>query len=246
MKAAVAPVFVPWAMLAGYDTEGQFEVTAFATTVAVDDFDLKVYGAAVSVSDKLELSVAHQDIKVKPLALDIEQAVFGAKLKLAGDLVYTRLPQISIGLQYKVLDDPTVPFLLGAADDSGIDYYVAMSKLHLGAAFGYNVLWNMTARATKSNQNGLLGHGGDLNDDYEIMLEGSAAILLNRHLAFGIDYRTKPDNLSVVPEDRWADFFVAYFPNKHINVTAAYADLGNIAGLPDQTGVYLSITGYFR
>ncbi len=237
---------VPWAILAGYDTDEQVAVSSFATAVNVDDFRLRVYGAALSVSDRLELSVAHQDIEVVPLGVDIEQSVIGAKLKLAGDLLYTSLPQISAGLQYKRLDDPSVPFLLGARDDAGIDYYVAASRLNLGAVFGYNLLWNVTARATRANQNGLLGHGGDLNDDYEIMLEGSAAVLLNRHLAVGFDLRGKPDNLSSVPEDRWADIFVAWFPNKHINVTAAWADLGNIAGLPDQRGVYVSLTGYLR
>lgn len=237
---------VPWAVLTGYATENQVAVSAFATRVDVDDFGLQVYGGALNVSDRLELSFAHQDIEVRPLNVDIQQSIYGAKLKLAGDLLYTRLPQISAGLQYKELDNAAVPNLLGAADDSGTDFYIAASKLNLGAVFGYNLLWNVTARATRANQNGLLGHGGDNNDDYELMLESSAAILLNRHLALGVDYRQKPDNLSAVPEDRWYDVFIAYFPNKHINITAAYADLGNIAGLPDQRGVYVSITGYLR
>lgn len=237
---------VPWAVLAGYATDEQVAVTVFTTHVNLDDFGLKVYGGALSVADRLELSYAHQRIDVRPLGLDIEQSIFGAKLKLAGDLVYTSLPQISIGMLHKQLDDPAVANLLGAADDKGTDYYVAISRLNLGAVFGYNLLWNVTARATRANQNGLLGHGGDNNDDYELMLEGSAAVLLNRHLAFGVDLRDKPDNLSAVPEDRWLDVFVAYFPNKRINITAAWADLGNIAGLPDQRGAYVSITGYLQ
>ena len=68
----------------------------------------------------------------------------------------------------------------------------------------------------------------------------------NRHLAFGIEYRQKPDNLSFAREEDWNDVFIAWFPNKHINVTAAWADLGDIAGVKDQQGWYLSLTAYLR
>jgi len=46
-------------------------------------------------------------------------------------------------------------------------------------------------------------------------------------------------------EQDWKDLFVAWMPNKHVSVTAAYLDLGNIAGASDQTGWYLSVTGYW-
>ncbi|MDZ7683750.1 MAG: DUF3034 family protein [Gammaproteobacteria bacterium] len=235
---------VPWAMLSGYDTAEQISATAFATDVQVDDFRLRVHGGALSIRDRVELSIARQALDVEPLATRIRQDVFGLKARVTGDLVYGPLPQISVGIQHKRLDDATIANMLGARDDTGTDIYAAASKLHLGGAFGYNWLWNLTARATRANQNGLLGHGGDNNNDYELMLEGSAAILLGRHLAVGLDYRFKPDNLSAVPEDHWADVFVAIFPNKHFNVTLAWVDLGNIAGSPDQRGIYFSVTGY--
>ena len=91
--------------------------------------------------------------------LDIKQRVLGVKARLYGDIVYSRFPQISLGIQHKKLDDPTVAFLLGADDDSGTDIYLSASKLHLGAIAGYNWLWNVTARSTEANQTGLLGFG---------------------------------------------------------------------------------------
>ena len=42
-------------------------------------------------------------------------------------------------------------------------------------------------------------------------------------------------------EDDWFDFFAAYAFNDHVTLTAAYADLGSIATLEDQRGLYLSL-----
>jgi hypothetical protein len=57
----------------------------------------------------------------------------------------------------------------------------------------------------------------------------------------GLEYRQKPDNLSFAVEDDWSDAFVAWFPNKHVAVVAAWAELGSIATLEDQNGLYLSV-----
>jgi hypothetical protein len=93
---------------------------------------------------------------------------------------------------------------------------------------------------------GLLGYGGDDNNSYKLVPELSALVLLDEGLAVGAEYRYKPDNLSAFKEDRFADVFVAYFPNKNLNLTVAWADLGSIAGSEDQSGLYASITGYFK
>ncbi|MDP1931747.1 MAG: DUF3034 family protein, partial [Gammaproteobacteria bacterium] len=49
--------------------------------------------------------------------------------------------------------------------------------------------------------------------------------------------------LSALKEDSATDIFVAWLPSKRFSVTAAWVDLGEIAGAPDQTGFYLSIQG---
>ena len=60
-----------------------------------------------------------------------------------------------------------------------------------------------------------------------------------------MEYRTKPDNLVGLKEDDWVDVFAAYAINKHLSVTAAYADLGQIVTFKGQRGLYLSLQAGF-
>lgn len=233
---------VPWAQLAGYATEDEVSASAFCTHAKVDDFQLDVCGAQVNVYDRVEFSYAEQRFDVEPLSLELKQRIFGTKFRLFGDLIYSPWPQVSLGVQHKFLETEEVAFALGAEEDQGTDVYLAASKLHLGAAFGYNLLWNTTLRHTKANEMGLLGFGGP-DKGSPLHAEASAAVLLNKHFAIGIEYRQKPDNLGL-EEDDWQDLFVAWFPNKHVSLTAAYLDLGAIAAVEDQTGWYISLTGY--
>jgi hypothetical protein len=158
-------------------------------------------------------------------------------------VIYSIWPQVSVGFQHKNLDDGSIATALGAADSSsGTDIYLAASKIHLGALAGFNTVWSVTARATKANQLGLLGFGGTNNDSYQIMAEASAGVLFSRHLVVGVEYRQKPDNLGL-GEDDWFDVFVSYIPNKNLSITLAWAELGSIAGLQQQEGLYLSLNG---
>ncbi len=234
---------VPWAQLAGYASRDEVAVNVFASRGTVDDYSLDVFGAQLNLYDRLEFSIAEQEFHVDALNLNIRQRILGAKMRLYGDIVYSRWPQVSIGLQYKKLDDPLVANLLGAEDDSGTDYYIAASKLHLGAIGGLNWLWNVTGRYSDANEIGLLGFGG-AGEGREWLFEASTAVLFGRHIAVGIEYREKPDNLGL-KEDDWKSAFIAWVPNKYMSVTAAYIDLGTIAGAKDQDGLYLSIMGTF-
>ena len=236
---------VPWAMLAGYDSRDEISVSAFMTRVSLDDYRLNAFGAALSLYDRVELSVARQTFDLLDTPYEINQNIWGVKARLYGDVVYSTWPQVSAGIQYKQLKDPLLAGLVGAKDtDHGTDFYVAASKAHLGAFFGYNLLWDLTLRGTKANQFGLLGYGGGENDRYQIMAEGTLAVLLSRKIALGIEYRQKPDNLTGLEEEDAKDVFIAYIPNKQFNLTAAWADLGTIAGSDSQSGPYLSLTGY--
>jgi hypothetical protein len=96
-------------------------------------------------------------------------------------------------------------------------------------------------RETKANQLGILGFGGDKHNDYSSQFEGSAAYLFSRDFAVGAELRTKPSNLGVAHEGAAWDVFAAYFFNKHLSLTAAYADLGNIVIQNRQQGAYLSL-----
>ena len=112
-------------------------------------------------------------------------------------------------------------------------------------ALDRHLLVNATLRSTRANQAGLLGFGGDRKAGRSLVLESSVAVLLDPHWAVGVEYRQKPDNLGFAREDDWKDAFVAWFPNKHVAVVAAYADLGSIATLDKQRGPYLSLQASF-
>jgi hypothetical protein len=234
---------VPWAQLAGYATEDELAVSAFCSQANVKDFQLNSCGGQINLYDRLELSFAKQTFNVEPLSLTLSQEIIGLKLRLYGDLVYSQWPQVSVGIQHKSLATPDVALSLGAGDDTGDDIYLAASKLHLGLLAGYNVLWNLSARYTEANELGLLGFGGP-GGKRALHSEASVAVLLNKHLAIGTEYRQKPDNLGL-KEDDWQDVFIAWFPNKNLNLTLAYLDLGTIAALPNQTGWYLSLSGSY-
>ncbi len=233
---------VPWATLAGYDTQEQTSASAGVTQVNLRDYRLTTYAAAVSFYDRIEVGVAQQRFDLKSLGGEIKQDIFSAKYRVYGDVIYTSLPQISVGVQHKRLKDEAIANLLGASDITGTDFFVAATKVHLGAIAGYNAIWNVTVRATKANEMGLLGFGGAVNDDYELMLEASVGMLLSRNIAVGMEYRTKPDNLGL-GESHWRDYFISYIPTKQFNVTLAWADLGKIAGAPEQRGLYVSLSG---
>ena len=240
---------VPWAVLAGYGTRDQVGATAFRTRLDLPDYRLDAWGAAFTWHDRLEFSLARDRFDLGTLGRAIglpgaalRQDVFGAKLRLAGDLVYGPWPQLTLGVQRKRLLDFTIPRLVGARRDRGTDVYLAASQLLLGAADGYNLLWNLTLRSTAANQFGLLGFGGD-RGGRRLVGEGSLAVLLDPHLAVGTEYRQKPDHLSFARESHASDLFVAWFPDKHVSLTVAYVSLGPVAGLRDQRGWYLSLQG---
>lgn len=234
---------VPWAVINGYGSSDEWSATAMATGVYVDDFSLKVIGASLSFDNRFELSVARQTFDLDTMGGELGQDIFGVKYKLAGELLYTAMPQITLGAQYKRVDDFAIPQAVGARDDWGLDVYIAASKVFFDAVAGRNLLLNGTVRATKANQTGLLGFGTQASNDYQFVLEASAAVLLTDNVALGIEYRQKPNELAFAREDDWQDVFLAWFINKHLSVVTAYANLGSIAGFADQQGWYVSVEG---
>lgn len=238
---------VPWALLSSYATGEETGATAFATRVDVDDYQLDSYGVAVTVRNRVELSLARDRFHLGTLGVALgmrgavlRQDVLGAKIRLSGDAVYSAWPQLSLGIQHKHNLDFAVPSAVGARDDRGTDIYLAATKVFLGAAAGYNLLLNATLRSTDANQIGILGFGGD-RGGRRLVGEYSAAVLFHPTFAVGAEYRQKPDNLGFAREDAFKDVFAAWFPNKHVAVVAAWADLGSVATLKDQRGWYLSV-----
>jgi hypothetical protein len=237
-----------WAVTTGYGAQDGIGGNIHATYVNVPDYELRSAGVAVGLWDRVELSVARQefDTGATGAALGLgdgftfTQDIYGVKVKLLGDAIYASdswIPQIAVGAQFKTNDQGGVIAAVGGRDDEGTDVYVAATKLFLAES----LLVNGTVRWTKANQTGLLGFGGDANDEVRPQFEGSVGYLLSRNLVVGAEYRTKPDNLGFAKEDDWLDLYAAYALNKHLSVTAAYVDLGSIATFEDQRGLYLSL-----
>ncbi|HET6656116.1 MAG TPA: DUF3034 family protein [Gammaproteobacteria bacterium] len=243
---------VPWAVIAGYGTMDQTGGTAFITNVGTGDYNLTATGAAVGFNNRFEISVAEQHFNLGTLGTalgmpgrSLRQQILGFKLRLFGNVVYTEAPQVSLGAQYKRNLDDDLLNAVGAKSNHGVDVYLSATKLFIAGAFGRNVLVNVNLRATKANQIGLLGFGSARSDSYELQAEASVGLMLDAHTVIGIEYRQKPDNLAFAREDNWSDFFIAWFPSKSIALTAAYADLGSVATLPNQQGFYLSVQATF-
>lgn len=242
---------VPWALITGYGTRDQVTASAFATNVSTQGFRLQSQGVGIGILDRVEVSFAQQSFSLGDTVpgATIHEDVVGIKLKLSGDAVFDQdspWPQVAVGVQHKHNRDFSfIPKLLGARDGDGTDIYLSATKLFLAGIGGRNVLLNGTLRATKANQFGILGFGGDLNSGYRVEAEATAAVLLTDNLALGVDYRQKPNNLSAFKEENSWDVFAAWFLHKQVSLTAAYADLGNIANKPHQHGPYVSLQGSF-
>ncbi|TVP92906.1 MAG: DUF3034 family protein [Pseudomonadaceae bacterium] len=248
IEGAAGGGIVPWAVLSGYGTREQWGGDVFATHVDTRDYRFDSYGVSFSYANRVELSFARQRLDIGRLSRQLSlpdsslhQDVYGMKVRLFGDLVYDRLPQVSAGLQHKRQRNFIIPEAVGAQRSSDEDAYIAASRLVLGGAFGYNLLLNGTLRYSRANQTGLLGFGGDVRDRHEWLSEASVAVMPNSNWVVGVEYRQKPNNLSFARESDWKDVFVGYFPNKNLALVAAWADLGSIATLDDQTGMYLSL-----
>lgn len=242
----------PWAVIGGYEEEGQWGSNVFATRVWLPDYRLDVAGASVAYGNRVEFSYARQRFDLGTLVHtlnlpdgSLSQDVLGAKLKLFGDLLYGDTPQVSLGLEYKHQRDFLIPSLVGAQRDHDVEGYLAASRVILGGFWGYNLLLNGDVRYSRANEMGLLGFGGDRRGRRSWLKEGSAAVLLNPHWAVGVEYKEKPDNLAFAGESDWADVFVGWFPTQRVSVVLAYARLGEIATLANQNGTYLSVTGSF-
>ncbi len=232
----------PWAVTGGYATDGSVGVSSFFTRTVVQDYALNVYGVAVGWGDRLEASVARQVFStgnsIAPLGfpgLKLKQTILGLKLRVAGDAVLDSdnlLPQIALGIEHKDLDAGNFAPVLRSlgAHTRGTDVYVSATKLFLAQS----VLVNTTLRATRANQNGLLGFGSSKRDSHRVQAEMSLALALRKDLVIGIEYRMKPDNLNGVAfgdglrEDDWKDAFIAWTPSKWFSLTLAYVDLGHI------------------
>jgi len=241
-----------WSLITGYETNDAIGGNLHGTYISLNSFGLGSLGASAGFYDRLELSYAHDwfDTRSAGGRLGLGNGytfnldVAGAKLRLFGDAVYDQdswMPQVSAGVQAKAAENHDVLKAIGARSPDGVDMYLAATKLFLAES----LLLSATVRATKANQFGILGFGGDRDRFYSAQFEGSAAYLVTRRLAVGGELRSKPDTLGFAREGTAYDAFAAYFLSKNISATLAFVALGPIARQGDQNGVYLSLQAGF-
>lgn len=256
LEGAAGGGIVPWAVIGSYGHEDEWGASAAITQVTVDAMQLTSGALLIGIDNRVELSLARQQLRLDAGAnadlaaatggawrqLSVSQEVIGAKLRLAGDLIYGNMPQLAAGLQHKVNRDAELATqVLGAHSGRGTDFYLSASKLYLDALGGGNLLAAVTARYSAANQGGLLGFGAGDSDQARWVPELSLGWQWASHWLVGVEYRQLPDRLPAAPESRWTDAFVAWFPNKRVSVVAAYADLGDVALWRNQRGWYLSV-----
>ncbi len=265
IEGAAGGGLTPWAVIGSNATEGEIGGSAYLTNVGTRDYGLNIYGAALGIHDRYELSIAQQDLNTRDTGtalglpgLHLKQTIIGAKVRLLGDAVLdsdTLMPQVAVGVQFKQLGSTGLDGTLDAlgAKRRGTDFYVSATKLMLGQG----LLINGTLRATKANQNGLLGFGATLGGDessYRLQPELSVAYLISKNIAVGAEYRFMRNRLETagraaglgngLRSGDWKDVFIAWAPSKNVSLTLAYVDLGLIVpattGNRKQTGYYLS------
>jgi hypothetical protein len=256
----------PWAVIGSNATEGEIGGSAFVTTAGTKDYGLNIVGAAIGIHDRYEISFAQQDFNTRATGtalglpgLHLKQDILGFKVRVAGDAILdsdSLMPQVAVGLQYKTLGSTGLDGTLRAlgAKRDGVDLYASATKLFLGQS----LLVNGTLRATKANQNGLLGYGATLgggsNNSYSLQPEFSVAWLLSKNVVVGAEYRFMRNKLETagraaglgngLRSEDWKDIFVAWAPNKNLSLTLAYVDLGVIVPATTasrkQKGYYIS------
>jgi hypothetical protein len=241
-----------WSTITGYGDDHGVGANAHFTYVKLPDYELRDYGVSAGLFNRVELSWTRQDFDTGKTGAKLglgkgftfSQDVYGAKVRVAGDAVYDQdswLPQIALGAQVKQNDQGAVIHAVGGRSDHGVDWYVSATKVLLDQS----LVVDATLRVTKANQTGLLGFGGDRSNAYHPEFEGSLGYLLSKRLLIGGEFRSKPSNLGFAKEDAWWDLFAAYAVNKHLSLTAAYADLGAIATFRNERGLYLSLQAGF-
>lgn len=235
---------VPWAVIAGHGERGQWDVLASVSQVDSGDFDLRSAALAFGWNNRVELSLARLSLGLDALVQAgrfpderLDTDVIGAKLRLGGDLVYGRAPQLAAGVQWRRSRDGDLVRFASADDDQGFDVYLSASKVWIDGIASRRTLASLTLRSTDANQLGLAG----FSDQRSIGLEASLAVFLAPNWLLGVEYRDKPDRLDFAREDAWSDLFLAWLPSRHWHVALGYADLGSIGGIDGQRGYYLSV-----
>ena len=264
IDGAPGGVLTPWAMSGVAAAQGEATFSASISQAGTRDFRLNIVGATAGFHDRFEVSLAQQNLTRRGNSgvagvpdAGLKQTILGARARVLGDAQTgnTALPQVSAGVELKTLGTSSLDATLNAlgVKRRGTDFYVSATQRVLGRS----LLLNGTLRATKANQNGLLGFGtgsGSGKTGYGLQPEFSAAWQATNQVTVGAEYRfmgNQPEGSgsaagmgNALRGDDWKDVFVAWSPSRQLSLTMAYIDLGTVVPGPNggrkQTGYYLS------
>lgn len=236
---------VPWAVIAGHGEEREWDLVAGVALARFNDVDLRAGSLAVAYGTRLELSAARLSLGLDSVAASrfgfpqrIDVDVLGAKMRLAGDLIYGPAGQLALGVQWRRSRDSELPRAL-ASGRHGSDAYLSWSRLWIDGLAGRQTVANLTVRSTSAHQLGLLGFSAQRS----LLLEGSAGIYVHPNWLLGVEHRSKPDRIAFVTEDHWRGVYLAWMPSRHWHAALAGVDLGRIGELGRQRGIYFSVQG---
>lgn len=192
---------------------------------------------------------------------NIEQSIVGAKFQVYPG--HGAIPMLAVGFNYHSANS-AIPNAL-TAKASGADYYVAATGIYPFA--GSNLLLDGDVYVTRSNYLGLLGQGGSGHGGYTVQGGVSVGYFVAKDVAVGAEWRSFPtNNLEAAQsyliskglagtdlhQSSWYDGWVAYMPNPHLSVVAAFVSLGNMVNIPatgsinsNQDGFYLNLNTTF-
>lgn len=255
----------PWAMPLKEDDPLAPGARALARSTRTFDYQLALRGGAVQLTPRLELSLARQvfDTRGSLASLGLaderlRQDIGGLKWRVAGPdqseetisgswlAVGLLRKRIAAGALQPVLEDR-----LGARCQ-GFEFYVTGTRYWADEGLALNA----TLRATRANQNGLLGFGGRQGASTRFAPELSVAWRAAPRLTLGMEARAKPDNLNhsvlgtgALREDGWFDAWASWSPRADLTLNLSWLDLGRIApGLQPrrQTGSLLTLQLSYR
>ncbi|WP_423856020.1 DUF3034 family protein [Acidithiobacillus montserratensis] len=193
---------------------------------------------------------------------ELNQDIVGLKARLFGNIIYDQNwwePQVSVGVDFHHNEMPANLAATLGVKRNGVSYYLSATKVWINGLFGLTTLADVNIDVTNANQQGLLGFGGPTGMGYKVLPAASVGVFLNRHVVLGAEYRDMPQNQLIASKtsalapladavsktSAWKDVYVAWFPYKQLSLTAAYVDLGTIATMKSQNGLYLSLTTSF-
>ena len=100
-----------WATIAGRETDRGIGLSGHVTLIELPDYGWQSHGVSVAIANRVELSYARQNFDTRDVGTalglgegyTLNQDVFGAKLRVVGDVVYgdPLLPQISVGVEHR-------------------------------------------------------------------------------------------------------------------------------------------------